>query len=269
VRFGTLSINDDKVLMLNGQAVRPEIQGNNSLRILKVFQVDSTDIVIVQDNGGTGCPALYYALTVTSGGARPTKSFGTCSDLAKISQDGNAVIVEMPGFRESPKQHAYRIANGVVSDNIIAPRPGTTVTASPGTATPTFTDPMALVTWLIEHSGRGFDYSNDAATVAVFSPGLRTALRASFARSRQRGEPPCGANDDIILSTQEGGAAQNLRLSAQTTAPDRTTVASSFDVDGYHRDKQFMTVNLGGVWKLENIVEIGEGSLRRSLDCRR
>ena len=91
-------------------------------------------------------------------------------------------------------------------------------------AIPTFTDPTALVTWLIEHSGqRGFNYANDADTANVFSPGLR----AAFARSRKVNEPPCGADGDIILDTQEGGAAQNVRLALHEAAPDRATVAAS------------------------------------------
>ena len=135
-------------------------------------------------------------------------------------------------------------------------------------AAPTFSDPVALIAWLIGHSGKGFNAVDDAATGNVFSPGLRQAVRAAMLRSRQRDEPPCGADGDIILDTQEDGETQNVRLSAQPTGPDRVTVAASFDVDGYHRDRRYMTVNLDGAWKLENIIESNGSSLRRSLDCR-
>ena len=110
--------------------------------------------------------------------------------------------------------------------------------------TPTFSDPLSLVTWLLQHSGRDFDYTKDSTTVNVFSPGLRTALRNSFAHSRQVNEPPCGANGDIILASQEIGPVTNLRLSVEHTASDRATVSASFDIMGYHRDRQFMTVIL-------------------------
>ena len=158
--------------------------------------------------------------------------------------------------------------------NLSNGRQFTLVRCSPAThpqpvATPTFADPVALVTWLIGHSSGGFEAWDDAANANVFSPGLREALRMSFLRSRQQGEPPCGADGNIILDMQENGAAHNLRLSSRPTAPDRVTVAASFDVDGYHRDRRFMTVNLDGVWKLENIVQANGSSLRRSLDCRR
>ena len=134
---------------------------------------------------------------------------------------------------------------------------------------PSFPDPVALVGWLLAHSGREFRPEDDSATATVFSPGLRAALRASFARSHQRNEPPCGADGDIILETQEGGRPSNVRLAAQRTEPDRVVVAASFDVDGYHRDSKFMTVQLDGVWKLENIVMAEGISLRRSLACQR
>ncbi len=141
--------------------------------------------------------------------------------------------------------------------------------AARAVSTPTFTDPAALVTWLIENNnGRGFQFVDDAATAPVFSPGLRSALLASLTRSRQRNEPPWGADGDIILDTQEDGAARSLLLSKQRTAPDRSTVSASFDVDGARRSRRFMAVNLGGAWRIENIVEADGLSLQRSLECR-
>ncbi len=137
-------------------------------------------------------------------------------------------------------------------------------------ATPTFSDPAALVTWLIQHAnGNGFKPEDDAANTAVFSPGLRAALRASFARSRQRNEPPCGADGDVIVETQEFGPVTNLRVGSQPTAADRATVAASFDVVGYHRAPKFMAVLLDGTWKVENIVTADGSSLRRVLACGR
>ena len=146
---------------------------------------------------------------------------------------------------------------------------GPAAAAAPSVPAPTFNDPTALVTWLITHSGHGFEARDDAATATVFSPGLRAAIRTSFARSRQRKEPPCGADGDIILDSQEPGTPENLRVSAQTTAPDRQTVAATFDIVGYHRTPKFMTVLLDGTWKVENIISADGLSLRRSLDCRR
>ena len=139
------------------------------------------------------------------------------------------------------------------------------VTVAPA---PSFSDPTVLVAWLIKNSGAGFNVMDETANAAVLTPGLRAALRVSLARSRQRNEPPCGANGDIILGTQEEGAAQNVRLSAEATAPDRQAVSASFDIVGSHRTLKYMTVLLDGAWKVENIISEGV-SLRRSLDCKR
>ena len=141
--------------------------------------------------------------------------------------------------------------------------------AVPAVATPVFTDPVALITWLIGHSGRGFNATDDGSAVNVFSPGLRDAIRRSLLRSRQAGDVPCGLDGDILLDTQEEGIVRNLRLSAAPNGPDRVAVAASYEVDGYHRDRRYLTVNLDGAWKLENINESDGSSLRRLLDCRR
>lgn len=59
-----------------------------------------------------------------------------------------------------------------------------------------FTDLLALVTWLLQHSSPDVDFSKDAATANVFSRGLRSGIRGSRARarSRQLNEAPCGAD---------------------------------------------------------------------------
>ena len=127
--------------------------------------------------------------------------------------------------------------------------------------------------WLIEHAGgRGFDGTDDRANAAVFSPslrtGLRTALRQSLVRGRQQGQPPCGANGDVVLDMQEYGPIQGLRLMTEKTESDRATVRATSEAVGYHRDLTLMAVRLNGAWMAENIVTADGHSLRRSLACR-
>lgn len=133
---------------------------------------------------------------------------------------------------------------------------------------PTFSDPVALVRWLIENSTHGFSIGDDAANANVASPGLRTALRESIRRAGQRGEVGC-LNADPIVGAQDEVTVRNLRLSAQATGPDRVKVTASFDASGTANSAQFLTVNLDGNWKLENIVGAGGFSLRRLLACDR
>ncbi len=48
--------------------------------------------------GGTACPAQFAWLDTRPGLIRVTEVFGTCSDLAEVSWDAEAVIVSMPSL---------------------------------------------------------------------------------------------------------------------------------------------------------------------------
>jgi len=127
-RFGALTVNDDGVLLFKGAPLRPTIDANNSLDLSEPYQIGSSDIVLVTDNGGTACPALYYFVTVTKSGAKSSPSFGSCSDLIKIKRMGDSVSVSMPGYagpsesnraqtRAARERHVFIHRAGVVTEN--------------------------------------------------------------------------------------------------------------------------------------------------------
>jgi len=127
-RFGALTVNDDGVLLFKGAPLRPTIDANNSLDLSEPYQIGSSDIVLVTDNGGTACPALYYFVTVTKSGAKSSPSFGSCSDLIKIKRMGDSVSVSMPGYagpsesnraqtRAARERHVFIYRAGVVTEN--------------------------------------------------------------------------------------------------------------------------------------------------------
>jgi hypothetical protein len=97
-RFGDLSISDDNVLLYQGKPLTPTVQGNNSLDVVRTFQVGADDVTLVQDNGGTGCPAQFYLVVTSEAGVRATKAFGTCSDTVKVAHDADSLSISMPGF---------------------------------------------------------------------------------------------------------------------------------------------------------------------------
>jgi hypothetical protein len=126
-RFGNLTIGSDNVLLFRGKPVVPKVDGNNSLTLVKNFTVGPSDVTLVQDNGGTACPTLYYFLTSTPQGATSTRSFGTCADLIKLSRDGNSIIVIMGGYRgpfessaaqarAAKEKHVFIFANGLLTE---------------------------------------------------------------------------------------------------------------------------------------------------------
>ena len=73
-RFGALSVSEAGVLLFQSVPVRPTIEANNSLDLSQPYQIGASDVVLVTDNGGTACPALYYFVTVTTSGVRVTPS---------------------------------------------------------------------------------------------------------------------------------------------------------------------------------------------------
>jgi hypothetical protein len=122
-RYGKLSDTDDNLLTLDGKQVAPTVQGNNGLDFVKIFRVGQSDITLVQDDGGTACPAQYYFITINEKGTTSSPSFGTCSDLIKVRQDGDAILVTMAGFQgplEPPAKqamaanqtHSFAFVNG-------------------------------------------------------------------------------------------------------------------------------------------------------------
>lgn len=127
-RFGMLSTSEDNILLYKGKPVIPEIQGNNSLSFPSIHRIGDADVVLVQDNGGTGCPAFYQFLTINKNEIHQSAGFGTCSDLINVKKDGNSILVSMPGFRgpaepQSAKakaareKHLYIYKAGIITEN--------------------------------------------------------------------------------------------------------------------------------------------------------
>jgi hypothetical protein len=127
-RFGALTVSDAGVLLFKGSPVQPTVEANNSLDLSEPYQVGDSDVVLVTDEGGTACPALYYFVTVTKSGAKVTPSFGTCSDLVKVKRIGDSISVSMPGYqgpfeskraqsRAARERHVYLYRAGVVTEN--------------------------------------------------------------------------------------------------------------------------------------------------------
>jgi hypothetical protein len=98
-RYGSLQINGENTLVYKGKPVSPEIQGNNSLSVAASYKSGLEDLFVLQDNGGTGCPAQFYIVALNATGLRATSAFGTCSDLAKIEKKPGEIKVTMPGFQ--------------------------------------------------------------------------------------------------------------------------------------------------------------------------
>ena len=130
-RFGIVSVReDDNLLLFKGKPVAPTIEGNSSLSIVAHYEMGQSDVLLLQDNGGTACPALFRFITVSAAGLRTTPEFGSCSDIIYPTLDAKTgtITVSMNSFTgsfepEVEKQKAYmtktvfRFANGQVTEN--------------------------------------------------------------------------------------------------------------------------------------------------------
>lgn len=130
-RYGLLSVReDDNILLFKGKPVVPTVEGNSSLSIVANYELGKNDVLLLQNNGGTACPALYRFITISIAGVSVTPGFGTCSDIIYPTRDSRtgAVIVTMNGFA-GPFQSkveintaymtkkVFRFTNGQVTEN--------------------------------------------------------------------------------------------------------------------------------------------------------
>ena len=128
-RHGEVTINEDKVLLFKGKPLKPSIEGNSGLSIIGKYQDGAKDLLVIQDTGGSGCPAQFQMLTVTASQIVASKPFGTCSDLIQIVQEGSIVVISMPGFmgpfesrtarnQAATEVHIFKIAGLQVAETV-------------------------------------------------------------------------------------------------------------------------------------------------------
>lgn len=134
-RHGILSVDEaDNTLLLKGRRVLPGVEGNNSLSIVAHYEIDRNDVILLQNNGGDACPALFRFVTVAANGPSATPEFGTCSDIIYPRLDHAQITVAMTGFqgpferpaaqkRAAMTKVVYRFSNGEVTENGKSIRP--------------------------------------------------------------------------------------------------------------------------------------------------
>ena len=155
-RYGMLTVSPENVLLLDGKPTTPRIEGNSGLSFIEKFSLGETDVVLVQDVGGSSCPAMFHIVEVNRGNNKASSAFGTCSDVVTQSVEGAKVVVKVSGFagpfesdsnreKAGQKQAIYTYENGVVTESkepaqlTSAPisMPAPTVTVSPPAASVT------------------------------------------------------------------------------------------------------------------------------------
>ena len=107
-RYGVLSVREEgNTLLFKGKPVIPAIEGNSSLSIVASYELGKNDVFLLENAGGTACPALYRLVTINGAGLRATPEFGTCSDIIYPTfNEKTGVTVAMVGFSGSSEPAA-------------------------------------------------------------------------------------------------------------------------------------------------------------------
>jgi hypothetical protein len=123
VPFGSVSIEDSKVEVKNTQGksvVVPVDESYMSVSVNGQYQNQAKDksfVLFSQSSGGTACPAIYFVYEMdAAGNGKRSKDFGTCSDIPKVTQKDNSLILVMPELN-GKKKVTYKYENGVVTEN--------------------------------------------------------------------------------------------------------------------------------------------------------
>lgn len=109
MRYGQFQIKEsDKyptgALYFNHKLVNPVIQGNNSLSVAGQYKLANDDVILVKENGGSGCPVtLYFVKLSPSQKISVSPAFGSCSDLIKVTAKEKVIRVTMPDFMGAPE----------------------------------------------------------------------------------------------------------------------------------------------------------------------
>lgn len=118
---GSITVNEDNAFFKSNQGIVSKIkieEDSASFGVSHKFKNDGQDVLLFsQSSGGTACPATYFFFTVdTNGNPQQSPTFGTCSDLIKVKQEGKKLIVTMPnmGTKGSSK---YVFDNKVLTEN--------------------------------------------------------------------------------------------------------------------------------------------------------
>ena len=106
-RYGIISSNEDNQLTFKGKLTTPVLQGNTALAYgIKAIRYGQNDLVIVEDDGGTSCPAMFSVVEINARGvAGIYGEFGTCSDLIKVHPLSNGeLFMTMPDYESYEAQ---------------------------------------------------------------------------------------------------------------------------------------------------------------------
>lgn len=98
-RFGALSWDEAGLLRYQGTAIVPQVVRDPYALQTPVarFELESRDVLLLQQGEGNSCPGKFRFVTVSSAGASATAAFGTCADdLPSPTLSGQTISFRSP-----------------------------------------------------------------------------------------------------------------------------------------------------------------------------
>ncbi len=98
-RFGVMDYDDNaRLLTYQGKPVR-NAEPNNGFNLYGPKAAGAYDLVMVENMGGSFCPAQYRVAVLSSAGLKLSPEFGTCSDLMDSHFDGQKLKMVQPDMK--------------------------------------------------------------------------------------------------------------------------------------------------------------------------
>lgn len=89
VKTRLIARDDDKALLFKGKPVQPAIEGNSNLHIVARYEWAVDDVLLLQDTGGSACPAQFRIVQFSAKDSKHRPHYCTCSDLIYPSFDAS------------------------------------------------------------------------------------------------------------------------------------------------------------------------------------
>jgi hypothetical protein len=95
-----VQVKGTKTLSLAGKPIGGEAAGNINIERAFDFPDKKTALLLSVSDGGAACPSMYYFVTIRpDGSTTSTDSFGTCSDVPKVTLANEGITVNLPDMQ--------------------------------------------------------------------------------------------------------------------------------------------------------------------------
>lgn len=106
-RFGTVRIDEDGIVYLNGKSTNPAISAQH---IDKAIKLQNEDVIIAYLDGGRACPVSFFFISLSRNEVAISSVHGSCSEDIEVKVTGERVVVAQRGYAGPFNSQAEQIA---------------------------------------------------------------------------------------------------------------------------------------------------------------